>query len=305
MDDITSKKTDSFNLLNENHFTETSLKEAVNTQQHNLTDQTSSQNKNPLLLPKFSRKELDNVEMPDQIAKEIRMEKYRILGIQLIGILLVLISAFFLIVYFTANEKTDILGIDKAYIPNPILMGIVGFIGLIILIIGLVDYRQILLGVRTYKTNLLIGKDTIPFFLIKHYRYLIKGPIYINWLCSTIYLYGSLTLGIMIGINEIFKRQNKEQIISEIIIVGVILIATILFHVFSLISIKWRKGNISSYYGYEILSSEEIKESKKQANKQCLIVFFIILAIVLFIVFIPYMLIRKKKRLSLIPFLTQ
>ncbi|AJM71822.1 MSC_0882 family membrane protein [Mycoplasma yeatsii] len=305
MDDITSKKTDSFNISNDNYFTEANLREATNTQQTNLTDQSASQNKNSLLLPKFSKKELDNVEMPDQIAKEIRMEKYRILGIQLIGILLLLISAFFLIVHFTANEKTDILGIDKAYIPNPILMGVVGFIGLIILIIGLVDYRQILLGVRTYKTNLLIGRDTIPFFLIKHYRYLIKGPIYINWLCATIYLYGSLTLGIMIGINEIFKRQNKEQIITEIIIVGVILIATVLFHVFSLISIRWRKGNISSYYGYEILSSEEIKESKKQANKQCLIVFFVILAIVLFLVFIPYMLLRKKKGLSLIPFLTK
>ncbi|UWD35377.1 hypothetical protein NX779_01930 [Mycoplasma cottewii] len=305
MDDITSKKTDSVDVSNDNYFNETNLKESTNTQQTNLTDQSVSENKNSLLLPKFSKKELDNVEMPDQIAKEIRMEKYRILGIQLIGILLLLISAFFLIVYFTANEKTDILGIDKSYIPNPILMGIVGFIGLIILIIGLVDYRQILLGVRTYKTNLLIGKDTIPFFLIKHYKYLIKGPIYINWLCSTIYLYGSLTLGIMIGVNEIFKRQNKEQIITEIIIVGVILIATILFHAFSLISIKWRKGNISSYYGYEILSSEEIKESRKQANKQCLIVFFVILAIVLFIVFIPYMLLRKKKGLSLIPFLTQ
>ena len=92
MDDITSKKTDSFNLLNENHFTETSLKEAVNTQQHNLTDQTSSQNKNPLLLPKFSRKELDNVEMPDQIAKEIRMEKMNVkpatgkLGVLCVGL---------------------------------------------------------------------------------------------------------------------------------------------------------------------------------------------------------------------------
>ncbi|AEM68737.1 MSC_0882 family membrane protein [Mycoplasma putrefaciens] len=243
----------------------------------------------------FSKKALDEVEMPSQIAKEIRMEKYKILAIQLIGVFLIVAGTFFLVLHFVDFEKTNLFKIPKKYIPNPIVMGFVAAIGLIICIIQLIEYKQLIIGVRTYKINLLLGKDTIPFFLIKQFRLLIKRPIYINWFCGTVYLYGSIAIGIMFGVNEILKLKNKEQIITEIIVLGVILAIVLLFHIVSLISIKWRKGNIISYYGYEIIDAEEIKQLKQEAKRLSMIIFFIILAIVLFAVIIPYLIIRKRR----------
>jgi len=64
----------------------------------------------------------------------------------------------------------------------------------------------------------------------------------------------------------------------------------------SIILFKKRKNNIVSYYGYEIVSPNDLEAYKKKINRICLIIFISFLAIIFFAIAIPILVIKRRKK---------
>jgi len=64
------------------------------------------------LRPNFTKEELRNAQLPKRIAKEIRLEKYRILFVNLASSVMLIVAIFFLLAYFVAipvhNEARNV-----------------------------------------------------------------------------------------------------------------------------------------------------------------------------------------------------
>ncbi|ATZ21606.1 MSC_0882 family membrane protein [Mesoplasma tabanidae] len=243
------------------------------------------------LTPEFTKKELEAVNVNKRIAKEIKMEKYKIAFLMFASIICATVSIFFIALnYIKLSDGQNFLKIDPKLIPSVAIMISILVLSSIVMIIALIDLRHILIDVKGYKSDLLMGKERIPFFIIKSYKKIVKRHIFLNWACFGIYLYGGLTTLILFLIN----KSDKINLDSEIMIFIVVLSLTAIIQIFSLMFNYSRKGNIDSFYGYEIIPVDQQLALKKAANKFCMLIFFTILAIVLFVVFIPYFIIRKK-----------
>lgn len=257
----------------------------------NSSDSALGERKFTGLVPEFSKKELEAVNISKRIAKEIKMEKYKIAFLMFASIICTTISTFFIALnYIKLEDGQNFLKIDANLIPSPEIMITVLVLSLMVIIKALIDLNHILIDVKRYKSDLLMGRERIPFFIIKSYKKIVKRHIYLNWICFGIYLYGGLTTLILFLVN----KSDKVQLDSEIIIFIIILSLTAVIQIFSLVFNYSRKGNIDSFYGYEIIAIDQQLALKKSANKFCMLIFFTILAIVLFVVFIPYFVIRKK-----------
>ncbi|ATQ35523.1 hypothetical protein CG007_01910 [Mesoplasma entomophilum] len=243
------------------------------------------------IAPEFTKKELEAVNVNKRIAKEIKMEKYKIAFLMFTSIICSLVSAFFIALnYIKLQDGQNFLKIKPELVPSAAIMISILILSLIVMVIALIDLRHILIDVKGYKTDLLMGKERIPFFIIKSYKKIVKRHIYLNWTCFGIYLYGGLTTLILFLVN----KSDKVSLDSEIMIFIIVLSLTAVIQIFSLMFNYSRKGNIDSFYGYEIIPLDQQLALKKAANKFCMLVFFTILAIVLFVIFIPYFIMRKK-----------
>ncbi|AVN62387.1 MSC_0882 family membrane protein [Mesoplasma coleopterae] len=243
------------------------------------------------IAPEFTKKELEAVNVNKRIAKEIKMEKYKIAFLMFTSIICALVSAFFIALnYIKLQDGQNFLKIKPELIPSAAIMISILILSLIVMVIALIDLRHILIDVKGYKTDLLMGRERIPFFIIKSYKKIVKRHIYLNWTCFGIYLYGGLTTLILFLVN----KSDKVSLDSEIMIFIIVLSLTAVIQIFSLMFNYSRKGNIDSFYGYEIIPLDQQIALKKAANKFCMLVFFTILAIVLFVIFIPYFIMRKK-----------
>jgi hypothetical protein len=253
------------------------------------------------LRPNFTKKELANVELPDQIAKEIRWEKLRVVGLMMLGIIGLTLGLFFVLVHYLAPvvDQTQ-LKIPLEFIPHPAPMFILLAFALLFFAFGFIDYGHLRIDVKAYKGDLLMGIEKIPYFLIRNYKALIARPIYMNWIAFNIYVFGA----IVIGIFYIIKAASKGSVpmSTEIIIMICILASTLLIHLLSLFLTRFRKGNINAYYGYEIIPFDQVKDIRKRTNRTCLTIFFIFLALILFVIVIPWLLISKSKNQKVITF---
>jgi len=258
------------------------------------------------LRPNFSKAELETAVLPKRIAKEIRLEKYRILIMNLLGTGLLIASTFFILAWFLAEEEYDpVNGIMTKWLvptdslPNPGFMFVLLAIGLILFIISLIEYAHIIGSVNRYKADILMKVESVPYFLIKSYRAIVARSIYINWICGSIYVGTGITIGILFAISGI---KPEMAMTTEKNISYTILGLSLAFHIGSLILIKFHKGNLNSFYGKDLISLDEQREIRKVANKRCLITFCVIVGIILVLGVIPWMLVRKKKGLKPIPF---
>ncbi|ATZ18811.1 hypothetical protein ESOMN_v1c04290 [Williamsoniiplasma somnilux] len=258
------------------------------------------QNHRPLK-PNFSKQELNNAQIPSQIAKEIRSEKLRVVMLMILGFLAISVALFFIIVIYAIDPAADgsKIKIPYEWQPNPVPMFILMFIGLIFLILGSVDYSHVLISVKKYRGDILMGDEGIPFFMIRNYKALIARPIYMNWICFNIYVWG----GIVIGIFYAIKATTSLGMKTEIIITLAILCSTLIVHLIALVTTRARKGNINAYYGYEIVPFDQVKDIRKRTNKISMIIFFIFLAIILCVIVVPYIIIRKNRNKPIIPFI--
>lgn len=257
-------------------------------------------NQGRIARPNFSKVQLSNVEIPYQISKEIRAEKFRLFNIILINTLFFLVGLTFALIHFLAPvENESQLKIPLKFIPHPAFSIILGIIGLIFGLMAIIDQVNLKIDLRSYKSDLLMKIEKIPYFLIKNYRNLLVRPIYLNWLAAVTYL----GLGVTIGIFYIIRAASKGSIKleTELIIMFCLLGIMFFIQVVTLIQTRASKGRITSYYGYEIVSFDEAKALKKTANRRCLVLFLILLSVVLFVVVIPYLILRRSKGKRVVP----
>lgn len=250
--------------------------------------------------PNFSKVQLANVEIPYQISKEIRAEKFRLFNIILINILFFTVGLTFTLIHFLAPiENESQLKIPLKFIPHPAFSIILAIVGLIFGLIATIDQINLKVDLRSYKSDLLMKIEKIPYFLIKNYRNLLVRPIYLNWLAAITYS----GLGITIGIFYIIRAASKGSVKleTELIIMFCLLGLMFFIQVVTLIQTRASKGRITSYYGYEIVPFDEAKALKKTANRRCLVLFLILLTLTLFVVVIPYLILRRSKGKRIIP----
>jgi magnesium-transporting ATPase (P-type) len=158
------------------------------------------------------------------------------------------------------------------------------------------------------------GKETIPYFITRNYKNIISRGVYITWVCFATYIIGAISLGILYGLQGLYEGGNDKfyflfwkmgqlkSFKSEITINIVVLILTLGTHITNIVWSRSRKNNVIGYYGSSILPSEEERAIKKRANKICLIILCVVLAIVLFAIVIPWIILRRRRGQSVMPF---
>ncbi|ATG97330.1 MSC_0882 family membrane protein [Mesoplasma lactucae] len=251
--------------------------------------------------PNFTKTQLDSVELPDWVAKDIRQEKYRIFFLSLVSGVLFLISLFFVLAYFiptattskTTGETTK-WSIPTNWIPHPAFTIIICVLTALVFTLAIVHYIHLINSVKSYKGDLLMNNNTMPYFIIQDYRSLVARVVYTNWICCSIYLVTGITIGVF-WILKAAHVNHGNSFNTELIILYVILGVTFAIHMISLIAIKLRKGNLCAHANGSIVSLEDEKLISKSANKKCLVIFLVVAAILLFAIFIPYVIIRKSQ----------
>lgn len=252
------------------------------------------------VVPDFSKEELNAVVIHKHIAREVRMEKYKMTFSIFLSFIVICVSSFFLALYFTTDSNgLSFVGIKKESIPYPVLTIAGLVIPLIVIVMNFIHLGHLNVDVKRYKSELIMGRERIPLFLFNAYKRIVKNYIYLNWFSFSIYLYVGITTGILLLVNKI----KSVHLDSTIIILILILCSTAVIQIFSLIFNYKRKGNIDAYYGYEIVTLDQQIQLRKEVNKTCMIIFFSILCIILFVIVIPIILIRKKQNKKLFWFI--
>ncbi|ASP28511.1 hypothetical protein SCORR_v1c07390 [Spiroplasma corruscae] len=249
--------------------------------------------------------------IPKEIGREIRSEKLRVFILFMVGSIGIIITSLMLAIYYKTDENiSKFIGVQKEKVMYPffsilLLIISVGFFG-----VSLTDFTLLFSNVRKYERDLIMGNESIPYFITRNYKALISRAIYINWICFSTYIFGSIILGILYSLQSqagktayilFWDIGTLKTLQSEITVNIIILLVALLVHVFNIITTRNRKNNIISYYGYEIIPEQEIKNIKKRANKICIIIFCVVMLLLLFLILIPWLIIRRKRGQSLKP----
>ncbi|AHI52706.1 MSC_0882 family membrane protein [Spiroplasma culicicola] len=257
-------------------------------------------------------------QLPKEIAKEVRSEKLRTALMFFVGAIGIIVTSIMLAVYYKAGEGEKYLGLSVDQVMYPFFSILFLIITTGIFGLALTDYSLLYSNVKKYQRDLLYGRENVPYFITRNYRALISRGIYINWICFSTYIIGAICLGILYGFQAIYDsyiEKGEEPVItfffwkigtlksfeSDITVNIIVLFVTLGVHILNIVSSRNRKNNLIAYYGFEVISTDEINKIKKKANTRCLIIFFITLAIILFAIVIPWLIIRKKKGQSLKP----
>ncbi|AKU80048.1 hypothetical protein STURON_00802 [Spiroplasma turonicum] len=273
---------------------------------------SSSNNYNPYRIDNTYKKRLKEASIiPKEIGREIKSEKLRVFLLFVVGLVGILTTSLMLAVYYKTDDSiSKFIGLKKEQVMYPffsilLLIISVGFFG-----ISLTDFTLLFSNVKKYERDLLMGNESIPYFITRNYKALISRSIYINWICFSTYIFGSIVLGILYTLQTqagktayvlFWTIGTLKTLESEITVNIIVLLVALLVHVVNIISTRNRKNNIISYYGYEIIPEQEIKNIKKRANKICIIIFCIVILLLLFVILIPWLIIRRKKGQSLKP----
>lgn len=269
---------------------------------------------------KFSKKlykhQLRNYQMPNEIASEIKSEKIRSFLILMFGFIGTVATVLFITLYFVAKNqglfegnasdiaKNAIVGISVNSLPHPFITFTLLIVSLGMLFGGTIDLLKVKKEANLYLANLIRGNNTIPYFIIENYKKMAVRSIILNWVAFPAYILGAIVLLILYGFQKhagesftvgFWKWGVVKDLTTEITINIVILIAMLAIHILNIVSTKNRKSNIIGYYGYEIVSPDEMRQIKKRVNRNCLIVFIIIVMIILIAITIPLMISRRKK----------
>ncbi|AGR41995.1 MSC_0882 family membrane protein [Spiroplasma diminutum] len=248
--------------------------------------------------------------VPKEIGKEIRSEKLRIFIVFLIGTVGIISASFMLAIYYKSGADGTFLGMTRDKVMYPFFSIILLIVSTGFFLTSLTDFGFLYSNVKKYERDLLFGKELVPYFITRNYRSLISRSIYLNWIAFCVYIFGAISLAIMYGMDSkkgtdvyffFWKIGQLKSLESEIKTNVVVLFVTLIVHVLNIVTTRTRKNNIIGYYGYEIIPQHEIKEIKKKANKVCMIIFFTTMAIILFLIVIPWLIIRKKRGLPLKP----
>ncbi|QGS51777.1 MSC_0882 family membrane protein [Spiroplasma tabanidicola] len=250
--------------------------------------------------------------IPNEIAKEIRAEKLRNALLFLIGLTGIIATSLMLAIYYkTSNQNEKWLIFSRKHTIYPFFSIFLLLISTCFFFMSVTDYTLLTSNVKKYERDLLNGREIVPYFITRNYRSIIARSVYINWIGFSTYIVGAICLGILYGLQALYKEHPDEPITiffwkigtmksfeSDIIVNIVVLMSVFGVHILNIITSRSRKNNIISYYGYEIIPQHEINAIRKKANKICLIIFIVVCCIILFAILIPWLVIRKKKGLS-------
>lgn len=257
----------------------------------------------------YTRQEINNVDIPVKIGREIRAQKYRIFIVSFISFLMMVVGVFFIACYYGAKKvasPSSASGFTKWLIPSnnvpvPGAMFPLLIVGLLIFTLAMIEYANLLTNVRAYKIELLRQNDTQPYFLIKTYKSLIARVVYANWLAISLYVIEGVIIGIFWGVREIHEPSVYMHFGTELIIMYILAGVTFALHMFTLLTARYRKGNINSFFNTQVVSTDEAHKISSHANKICLICFIVLLAVIFFCIAIPWLIIRRKKKKPMLP----
>lgn len=237
----------------------------------------------------------DNFKIPKAISFEIRIEKLKQLMMSLLSLIVIAISATFIGFWFSK--------LNLSYIPHPVVTIPLVIVSLMILAVNLVDFFSLKKEVNLYIEKTLKGSLMPPSFVMRNYRKIHGRLIIFNWLFSFCYIIlGLITLFMYLisGQKLTFIVQawtvTVPSLISEAVTLSVVLAILLSIHMMNIVFFKKRKSNIISYYGYEIISPNELEIYKKKINRICMIIAISFLAIIFFAIAIPILVIRRRKK---------
>ena len=253
--------------------------------------------------------------IPTAIGREIRSEKLRIFALFLLGTIGIIVTSFMLAIYYKTIGVKDSkwLGFNYEKVMYPFFSIFFLIISICFFGISTSDYTLLHSNVKKYEQGLLYGIEKVPYFITRNYRSLLSRSIYINWIAFSTYICGSISLGILYGFQAMHDSDKPlhfffweigkvtKSFSSDITVNIIVLLVMLSAHILNIITSRSRKNNIISYYGYEIIPQQEITKIKKRANRRCLIIFCVTMALILFVIVIPWLIFRKKKGLSLKP----
>ncbi|WP_338984141.1 MSC_0882 family membrane protein [Spiroplasma endosymbiont of Othius punctulatus] len=248
-------------------------------------------------------------EIPIAISKEIRSEKLKQFIIFVLSFGSVVGCSLMLMAYF--NE--ELMGISKNSVLHPMLSIPFLLIATLFMLMSISDSTMLKRSMVKYREDLSRGIDSVPYFLVKNYKNFTRRSVYINWMSFSVYIVGVILLLIFYGLQAQYSSGQRsfyiffwriaelKSLVSEIVVITMILIGTLVMHILNIVWTKGRKNNIIGYYGHEIVHPTELSQIKKSANIKCAIITFVVLSILLFVVFIPWLIIRKKNGKSILP----
>ncbi|QHX35863.1 hypothetical protein STIUS_v1c03090 [Spiroplasma sp. TIUS-1] len=241
-------------------------------------------------------------EIPAAIAHEIRSEKLKQFIIFVLSFSGAITSTLFLMSYY--NE--ELMGISKNSVLHPILSIPILLISTMFILLTISDSTLLSRSMTKYRSDLANGIDSVPYFLTKNYKNFTRRGVYVNWMSFSVYIVGVILLLIFYGLQAQYNSGQKsfyiffwrvaelKSLVSEIVMTTIVLVGALIVHITHIVWTKSRKNNIIGYYGHEIVHPAELAQIKKTANIKCAIITFIVLAILLFVLFIPWLIIRKK-----------
>lgn len=239
----------------------------------------------------------NNFKIPKAISFEIRIEKLKQLLMSLFSLIVMTICSTFIGFYFSK--------LNLNYIPHPVLTIPLLIFALMILAVNVVDFVTLRKEVNLYIEKTLKGSLLPPNFVIRNYRKIHGRLIIFNWLFIFLYvLLGLITLIMYLisGQKLTFIVQSWTVVVpdlkAEAVTLSVVLAVIFFIHMMSIVFFKKRKGNIVSYYGYEVVSPADLAIYNKKINRICMIITISFLAIIFFAIAIPILVVRRRKKKS-------
>lgn len=148
----------------------------------------------------------------------------------------------------------------------------------------------------------------------KMYLKLKLGYLDANWLCSLIYVFGTIVILVTlltVFILNIWEKGHAGHYFGELVLTdnpnnklptilvgtsGAVLIGTLILHIFWLISFSMRKNKIEDYYNVPIFSLEELAIESKKRNRRNLVIFLLCTLTIIAAAFFIYRVITRNKR---------
>lgn len=237
----------------------------------------------------------NDFKIPKPISREIKSEKLKQLLLLIISFTSLVVTCTFIGLFFSGNKNK--------YIPHAALMIPLAIICAAIVLINIIEFLALRREVDLYIERTLKGTLLPPNFIIRNYRRIHTNLIILNWVCISSYIILGLAIGMMFlisGQKLTFIVQSwtvqVPKITQDAITLTIILGVIFTIHVINFVLFRFRKRNIVSYYGYEIINPQELNDYKKRMNRICMWITIGFASLILFAIIIPIIIVKRRKR---------
>lgn len=237
----------------------------------------------------------NSFKIPKPISREIKSEKLKQLLLLFISVMTLIIAVTFIGLFYGTVQVT--------IIPHPVITIPLAIVAVAIILINIIEFVTLRREVDLYIERTLKGSLLPPNFIIRNYRKIHANLIIINWLSISSYIVLAIVIGIMFlisGQKLTFIVQswtvNVPNLIKDAVTLTIILGVILCLHMINIVIFKFRKRNIISYYGYEIINPQELNEYKKKINRICMIITIGFASLIFFAIVIPIVVLKRRKK---------